>query len=270
VGSQPPFIVRGEKSDPSYAPSFGYEGTLLTETHGSAYEDVASVDGWLDPADALKLYELGYLLPGPFLEIGTYRGKSTTILTTALRDAGRQVEFYSLDIDGEALQSASATLAARGLGRHVTLVHGSAAALFRALPRLRPRFVFLDGDHSADGLGRDLATLEARVPEGSVLLFHDFLDCRNDDPDEDAYGVPQAIRASWVARDCEFAGVFGCAGLYRRQRGPRAPDDDADPPAVVELMSLDRMALRLRVGVARPALRFIRRQRARLVRRRGG
>jgi hypothetical protein len=258
VSTEPAFVAHAEKIDRSYAPSFGYDGALLTETHGSIHEEVGDVDGWLAPEDSMKLYELGYLTAGPILEIGTYRGKSATILATALRDAGRPGALYSLDIDAMALESARATLAARGLGDHATLVHGSVGALLRALPHFRPRFVFLDGDHSAGGLGRDLASLEPRVPKGGVLLFHDFTDDRNDDPDDNDYGVPLAIRACWVARDCEFAGVFGCTGLYRRLRGPQVADADAEAPALVELMALDRLALRLRVGVARPLLRFAR------------
>jgi predicted O-methyltransferase YrrM len=251
------FIARGDKSDRAYAPSFESEDALLSHRQAEIHDEVASVDGWLEPEDSMKLYELAYLAPGPFLEIGTYRGKSTTVLTSALRDAARQVEFYSLDIAPESLESARATLATRGLGRHVTLVNGSVTALFRALPAFRPRFVFLDGDHSAAGLGRDLATLEGRVPTGALLLFHDFLDNRNDDPANTDYGVPEAIRESWVARDCEFAGAFGCAGLFHRIRGPRNEESDGDGPPIIELIGLDRLRVRLLIKGARPAKRYV-------------
>jgi hypothetical protein len=250
------FTAYGEKTDPAYEPSFRFAGELLNERHGAIHEEAADIDGWLQPEDSLKLYELGFLAPGPFLEIGTYRGRSTTVLTSAVRDAGRHVEFYSLDITHEDLEAAAATLAARGLGRYVTLVHGSVQALLRVVPGFRPRFVFLDGDHSQDGLSRDLARLEAHIPEGGILLFHDLTDPRNDDPADKAYGVPQAIRESWVPRDCEFAGTFGCTGLYRRMRGPRR-DDHGDAPTLVELVALDRLAVRLRVTVARPVKRWL-------------
>src|SRR5215210_7688433 len=111
-----------------YEPSFDFDGALLSGRHATAHDDVEDIDGWLEPEDSLKLYELGYLAPGPFLEIGTYRGKSATVLATALRDAGRRDEFYSLDIAGDDLERARAMLAERALGRAVTLVHGSAQA----------------------------------------------------------------------------------------------------------------------------------------------
>jgi hypothetical protein len=250
------FIAHGQKSDTAYAPSFSFDGALLTETQGSIHARVEGVAGWLEPEDSLKLYELGYLAPGPFLEIGTFRGKSTTVLASALRDAGRRVQFFSLDIDQDALESASGTLTERGLGTYVTLVHGSLEALIRAVPGFQPGFVFLDGDHSEAGVARDLANLETRVPEGGVLLFHDYLDERNDDPSNKDYGVRQAILRSWVARDCEYAGSFGCAGLYRRLRGPQAGAGGA-APALIELMAVDRLRVRLLVNFARPAKRFV-------------
>ena len=251
------FIPHREKADRTYEPSFSFEGELLSEGHSAVHDDVAAIDGWLEPEDSLKLYELGYLAPGPFLEIGTYRGKSTAVLATALRDAGRDGEFYSLDIAKDDLALARATLAERRLGRDVTLVHGSASAFFRALPGFRPRFVFVDGDHSAKGVGRDLVALEAHVPQGGLLLFHDFRDDRNNDPANKEYGVPEAIQASWVARDCEFAGTFGCTGLFRRLRGPQPETGDSDARTLIELIGFDRVGVRVLVNVARPAKRWL-------------
>lgn len=257
---QPPaFVAHRDKRDRAYVPSFGFDGPRLNETHAAIHEQVGGIDGWLEPEDSLKLYELASLAPGPFLEIGTFRGKSASILATALRDAGRQLQFFSLDIDRDALEAARATLAAQGLSDRVTLVHGSVGAFFRALPAIAPEFVFLDGDHSAEGLGRDLARLESRVPEGGLLLFHDFVNPRNEDPRDRDYGVPQAIRASWVAAECEFAGTFGCTALYRRVRGPRSEDGAPQGPPIMELMPLDRASVRLLVRVLRPGKRLLRR-----------
>ena len=251
------FILHKHKSDARYEPSFAFDGARLSPGHDAVHDHVASIDGWLSQEDSLKLYELAYLAPGPFLEIGTYRGKSAAVITTALQDAGRSVEFYSLDIAGDDLELARATLKQRGLGQYVTLVHGSVTAFFRALPGFRPRFVFIDGDHSAKGVARDLAALETRVPRGALLLFHDFRDARNDDPSNKDYGVPEAIGQSWVARDCEFAGTFGVTGLFRRVRGGQEAADESAARASIELIRLDRRRVRLLVGVARPVKRRV-------------
>ncbi|HYU61965.1 MAG TPA: class I SAM-dependent methyltransferase [Solirubrobacterales bacterium] len=186
-----------------------------------AVESIEALPGWLLEADALKLYELAHLATGPILEIGTYRGKSAILMATALRDAGRPGPVVSLDVDVAGLGDAAAEAAARGLADRLVLVRGTAQALFRAQPGLAPSLVFLDGDHSQRGVARDLRALRPRVPGGGLILFHDYRDERNADPAEPDYAVPQAIESSWVARDCELEGVFGCCGLFRRRTGPQ-------------------------------------------------
>lgn len=196
-------------------------GTDVGRAQRQAVESVAELPGWLLEADARKLYELAHLTDGPILEIGTYRGKSTIIIASALRDAGRAGPIVSLDVDASGLDEAAAAAAARGVEDRIVLVRGTAEALFRSRPSFAPALVFLDGDHSRRGVARDLRALRDRVPSGALLLFHDFHDDRNADPSEPDYGVPQAVEASWVARDCEFGGVFGCCGLFERRTGPR-------------------------------------------------
>src|SRR4051812_38055224 len=83
------FIAHGQKSDATYAPSFDFDAPQLRERQAAIHDEVATIDGWLEPVDSLKLYELAYLAQGPFLEVGTYRGKSATLIATALRDAER-------------------------------------------------------------------------------------------------------------------------------------------------------------------------------------
>lgn len=245
------FIAHPQKWTRDFEPSFPSHPSGVVDIH----EQTETIEGWLAPVDSMKLYELGAAAPAPFLEIGTYRGRSTVTLATAIRDSDRDVGFWSCDIDGEALRSAAGSLAERGLAGRVTLVHGSVHALLRALPELKPGFVFLDGDHTEAGVTRDLQALESRVVEGGLLLFHDFFDDRNDDPANKDYGIGQAIDKSWVRRDCEFAGCFGTTGLFRRlEGGPRA-----NGVPVLDLMGMDRLSLRLLVQVARPAKRAARR-----------
>ena len=178
------------------------------------------VPGWLLDDDALKLYELAHDSGGPILEIGTYRGKSSVLMATALRDAGRSGPIVSLDVDREGLEEALGEAERRGLADRIAFVRGTAEALFGSRPGFAPTFVFLDGDHSRRGVARDLRALADRVPRGAALLFHDYNDARNDDPAEPDYGVTEAIAESWVERDCAFEGAFGACGLFRRETGP--------------------------------------------------
>ena len=59
---------------------------------------VESIPGWLLREDAEKLYALAGSAPGPILEVGTYNGKSTLLMATALREAERSGPIYTVDL----------------------------------------------------------------------------------------------------------------------------------------------------------------------------
>ncbi len=206
------------------------------------------------------------------LEVGAYRGKSAVVLATALRAGGGDGRLVSVDIDPVALHSARAAVRARGLEDRVIFTRGTLQALLRAYPGIRPGVVFLDGDHSLEGVRRDLETLEAIVPSGALMLFHDYLDERNDDPGEAHIDVLRGVRESWVMRDSEFGGVFGCCGLYRRVAG--GPESNGsiqdlleaarrrggDPPALLDVVRHDTLRMRYLQRVRRPIGRWVRRR----------
>jgi hypothetical protein len=238
----------------SYAPSYRLDGADLGDEHRRIGEIVAAIPGLLRPEDELKLYELAYFATGPILEIGTYRGRSTTIMARAAQ-AGSGAMLLSVDVDPEAQRAGAAALSAHGVGGRVVFVRGSAAALVRRFPGLTPSLTFVDGDHSLEGVRRDLAALEPIVPRDGLLLFHDFEDPRNDDPAAAQIGVKDAVGESWVRRQCDFAGVFGCCGLFRRREGG---PQKAGPPTVDAVWS-DSPRMQYLQRVRWPAGRLARR-----------
>ncbi|MHB8669970.1 MAG: class I SAM-dependent methyltransferase [Acidimicrobiales bacterium] len=257
------FVVLADKTGPDYSPNYKFPGAVINTIHREIHASVEAVPGWLQPEDSLKLYELAYFSHGPILEVGTYFGKSTAIIASALRDARSSASFLSLDIDGEALAAAAAMLAQRRVDSHVQLVRGSLDALFRVRPDLRPALVFLDGDHTFKGVRRDLAALHDRVPSGGLLLFHDYVDTR--------YGVSNAVAGSWVSEECDFAGAFGCAALFRRTTDPAQRTGAHDAPPIVNLIELAPWSVRIRSEVIAPTVAKlgVRRLRDRLAARRG-
>jgi predicted O-methyltransferase YrrM len=217
-------------------------------------DTVADVPGLLRPEDEEKLYELAHSTDGPILEIGTYRGRSTTIMALGAQ-AGAGALLFSVDVDPVAQRAAARALREHGADRHVVLVRGTVAAALRRFPGLTPSLTFLDGDHSAVGVGRDLTALEPVVPCGSLLLFHDFADPREEDPAVPEIAVQQGIRSSWVQTQCEFVGEYGVCGLFRRIVGGPAV---ASVP-VVDALSLDSPRMQFLQRVRWPAGRFVRR-----------
>jgi SAM-dependent methyltransferase len=221
-----------DKGDSSYVPTFAAVGD------GSIVAQVEEIPGFLRDEDVLKLYELAYFSDGPVLEIGTWCGKSTAALAAGARDSARGAAVFSVDINEDRLEQAREGLAARGLGTEVTLVRGSAAALFAAAPRFSPKLVFVDGDHTLRGVRRDLAVLERHVPNGALLLFHDYANTR------ETFEVRRALEGSWVMRECDAGGVFGLSGLFVRRSG--GPAGDGTAPLVLDAVRYDAAVSRLK------------------------
>jgi predicted O-methyltransferase YrrM len=199
-----------------------------------AISRVDSIPGWMQPEDAEKLQELAHETRGPILEIGTYHGKSAVLMARAVKDAGTDALIYTLDVDKAAIRAASTQAEAQHVADVIVFLRGTLNAFARAYPRIRPSLTFIDGDHSRAGVESDLAVLKGLVPSGGVLLFHDFTDPLNDDPQCHEMKVRPAIEGSWVARECDFGGVFGCCGLFTRRT--EAPIENV---AMVDLSPLD-------------------------------
>ncbi|HSO98898.1 MAG TPA: class I SAM-dependent methyltransferase [Solirubrobacteraceae bacterium] len=113
------------------------------------------------------MYELGGATAGPILELGTYQGKSTTLLALGAGEAGRESRIFSLDVNPVSLQAARSHAVKFGVADRI--VFFLATAFARACPAFRPALTFLDADHSQPAVERDLQTLHAMVPEGAML-----------------------------------------------------------------------------------------------------
>jgi predicted O-methyltransferase YrrM len=215
-----PFIAYEEKSTRDYLPSHDWGADLLSDRHARIADAVWHIPGWLDPEDALKLYELAFLSTGPILEIGTYCGRSAVILATAAADAARDARIVSLDVDPTCMVQARRAAERHDVDQHLVLACADASSFFALAPAFSPTLVFVDGDHSADGVGTDLAALEGRIAPGGLLLFHDYLP--RDIPDTSGFPisaepieVAEVVSGSWVSDTCQFAGVFGRCGLFK-------------------------------------------------------
>ena len=192
-----------------------FEGDFLGDRHRRIHDLVDSVPGKLRHADELKLYEMAYMARGPILEIGTDQGRSLAIMAIATRDAQRSHELFSVDISDRAQGEARENLSRLGLLEFVNLVHGDSS---RAVLRMRGDYdlVFVDGDHTRDGVARDLRAIRGKVNVGGSVLFHDYYDARNDDPGEPLYGVPRRSPRHGRRTACASGAAAGLSGFSSR------------------------------------------------------
>ena len=220
VSEQFQFRAYPDKNDREYIPSYEWGGHSLGDRHERIGEAVWHIPGWLEPEDALKLYELAYFATGPILEIGMYCGRSTTILATAVADQGNDIPIVSLDIDPLALSLTARSLRMHSVEQHVVLACASVQAFAHATPSFHPRLVFIDANHAAAHVMADIETLGKCVTGGSLLLFHDYLP--TDLPNTTGFPispgpieVKSAVDNSWISEGAQFAGTFGASALFR-------------------------------------------------------
>lgn len=57
------------------------------------------VAGWLSPREKQLFYAFGRWLPGPFLEVGPWVGKSTCCIASGIRDSGERKQFVSAELN---------------------------------------------------------------------------------------------------------------------------------------------------------------------------
>lgn len=137
-------------------------------------------------------YALRTLLPGTakparFIEIGSYAGASLFQTYSALKRGHVPVQGYAVD-------------PASSPGLQAVLQHGQGAIEYfqmfsqDAAPVLQnifsadgnyPEFILVDGDHSYEGVYRDILHYYPLLKPGGIMMFHDFLppiDDRNREP----------------------------------------------------------------------------------------
>jgi hypothetical protein len=220
-----------------YQPTFEFAGDFINESHkaystclgsdGLSIElrdrpvDGDPIDGWLRREDALKLYELGYFAAGDILELGSYHGLSTSILSRANHDSPRKRNIYTVDLEPYNVQMTTRHLLAMGLKTGVTAICGDALAVTRNLAEdgRRFAFVFIDHSHAYSAVYPVCGELARVLERGAFCLFHDFNDFRNKDTSDPEYGVYQAVLEGLDPGQFEFCGIYGCAGLYRFNTG---------------------------------------------------
>ncbi len=197
----------------------GY-GEFITEQHQAIYEMTSHLPGWQTPGDSFKLYEMGFHAGDVMLEIGPFGGRSATVmLLGALHNSNRSrpPEYYGIDINADSISRTRGMLAESKLGDRCHLFHGILQEFVQRWA-ITPTMVFLDGDHSYEGVAADLQTLTAYLRIGTPILVHDFLNVENA---TGKIGVQRAALEWAAAGHGRFMGCCGCCALYVTLDGGR-------------------------------------------------
>ena len=214
-----------------------------------ARQQAGDVEGWLSEAQGRALFDAAAAVTGAgvIVEIGSWKGRSTTWLASGARLAGQRV--YAVDPHRGARENPAAetlnefldNLACNGLADVVEPMvmtsEEAAASIGRPIELL-----FIDGDHSYDGVRRDAELWLPRLMEGGIVMFHDVATA--------AYSGPRRIVRRMVCRNPGFDGVTRVGSmvvaLRTAHRRPRAALWSRTAAILLYLYDVKRLLRRLR------------------------
>ena len=202
-----------ERHRPSWSEIENQHAGFISEKHQAVFAQTAHLPGWQTPGDTYKLYEMGFHVGDVMLEIGPFGGRSAAaMLFGALHNPKRtsQPEYYGIDISMDSISRSRGMLAEFKLGDRCHFFHGVLQDFVKRW-NITPTMVFLDGDHSYEGVMADLKTLSTYLKVGTPVLVHDFLNSENE---TGKLGVKRAALEWEAAGHGQFMGCFGCCALY--------------------------------------------------------
>lgn len=147
-----------------------------------------SIPGFLSRAEGLALRRAArsVALGGHVVEIGSWKGKSTYCLSRGLKKPGRftvidpfnasgdeaSLPTYRKEKGGDDLEQVFRKNLRHEIMRHdFTIVRGNVSGYPAQSPPID--LLFIDGDHSFEGISRDFNRMESHLKCGGLLLLHD-------------------------------------------------------------------------------------------------
>ena len=179
----------------------------------------SGIEGWLSDAQGRALLTRAAATTGrgAIVEIGSWKGRSTVWLAEGARLAGQRV--HAIDRHTQSLEDPLANTLAEFLDNikkagvadviePLIMSSAEAASVVRGPVEL----LFIDGDHSFDGVRRDAEIWLPRVMDGGVVMFHDVATA--------GYDGPRRIFRRMVCWNERFAGVRRVGSMTIARRTP--------------------------------------------------
>lgn len=167
---------------------------------------LTGVPGWETEGEQRALQYLAQRVPvkGKIVEIGSEYGMGTSILASFSHPT---VSVWSVDPFGEEIFSQHrAAMGKIGVANRVfylNMLSELAAPLYAQVAAAPIDLLFIDGDHTTQGVLTDISKWLDKVQIGGVVVFHDTMAYTNMRPHEQHGWVQSAIE-SWRTDTMEF------------------------------------------------------------------
>ena len=152
-----------------------------------------TLPGMITPKSGQFLYLLCYMQQkeGDVVEIGSWQGRSSSFLARAVLNS-QNGTFYTIDhfkgssgqdrsdftIENDDLSdlenSFNFNMKRLGLSDAVTLLNMPCEQAATTLSNTHIRFLFIDGDHTKQGVAKDIQLFFPMLSKGSIVVFDDF------------------------------------------------------------------------------------------------
>lgn len=113
---------------------------------------------------------------GCVIEIGTYQGRSTSVIAAALGDCGSDALVIGIDpnvLCDQQAEAARINVASVGQLRRFVQIQRTAAQAAQILAIGSARMAFIDGSHEYDDVVTDFTICDRLVAAGGFIVFHD-------------------------------------------------------------------------------------------------
>lgn len=147
-----------------------------------------NIEGWITP-EQIELYERMIQTASEgahFVEIGCWKGKSTSMMGVGIINSGKKIRFDAIDTFGGAEEHQSYqsiknnTLYNEFLANiepikeFVNSIVGDSSSVAANYPDKSIDFLFIDGDHSFEGVMKDIQAWLPKMKEGGIIAGDDF------------------------------------------------------------------------------------------------
>ena len=175
-------------------------------TFDNIFKKVDEIDGWFSHAQMEMLYDYVKEAKGYFLEIGTYRGRSTMFFRLVNKDIDivtvdcMNYKWGKPDPNGVKLENKPIDQRVYALGNIIQIIGGS--SYVSKFLNLKFGIIFIDGDHTYEGAVKDILAWKDSLVSGRLMIFHDY----------DRVGVYKAVHElletgdyNLIDRECSMA-----------------------------------------------------------------
>jgi len=118
---------------------------------------------------------------GIFIEVGVWLGHSAAFMATLIQN--KPIRFYAIDdfksdgptpLDGDYYDQFWNNMQSCGVSAYITPIVGDSSKMAQRFSDHSCSFVFIDGDHTYEGVKRDIQAFLPKMKNGGILAGHDY------------------------------------------------------------------------------------------------